>query len=291
LYELVCEGSTVAAAGLVVGCSRQTASKWVARGRRGEGFADRSSRPHRSPGRTPLELERVVLRARAELRLGPHPLGWLLGLAASTVHAILARHGQSRLGAREPREPVVRYEREQSGELLHLDIKPLGRIARPLAPGESRRQGRKGRAGWSYLFAAVDDHTRLAHAQLYPAESTVCAPAFLDACSRFYSEHGISIQAVLTDNGKCFKHSWNQGCHERQITPRRTRIRRPQTNGKVERFIRTLLEEWARTPYPTEQLRALALSRYLDFYNQQRPHRALKGLTPLQRARQQPPRD
>src|SRR5438034_2811264 len=132
LVALVGAGTTITAAALVVGCSRQTASKWVARSRRGEGLCDRSSRPRRSPRRTPEALEQAVLRARAELRLGPHPLGWALGLAASTVHAILRRNGCSRLQPRPDRSKIVRYERERPGELLHVDVKKLGRI---IAPG------------------------------------------------------------------------------------------------------------------------------------------------------------
>jgi len=131
LVALVFAGATITAAALVVGCSRQTASKWIGRARRGEGLADRSSRPRSSPRRTPAAVEQAVLHARAELRLGPHQLGWALGLAASTVHAILRRHGRSRLRPRLPREAVVRYERERPGELLHVDVKKLGRIVRP----------------------------------------------------------------------------------------------------------------------------------------------------------------
>jgi transposase-like protein len=129
LVALVAAGVTITAAALVVGCSRQTASKWVGRARRGEGLADRSSRPRRSPRRTPPAVEQAVLRARRELRVGPHPLGWALGLAASTVHAVLRRHGCSRLTPRMTREEIVRYERERAGELIHVDVKKLGRIA------------------------------------------------------------------------------------------------------------------------------------------------------------------
>jgi transposase len=131
LVELVASGTTIAAAAALVGCSRQTGSKWVGRARRGEGLEDRSSRPHRQPRRTPAGVEREVLRARRELRLGPHPLGWALGLAASTVHAILSRNGCSRLRERPDRGEIVRYERERPGELVHVDVKKLGRIVKP----------------------------------------------------------------------------------------------------------------------------------------------------------------
>ena len=148
LVALVVAGATITAAALVVGCSRQTASKWVGRARRGEGLDDRSSRPRRSPRRTPVPVEQAVLRAREQLQVGPHPLGWALGLAASTVHAILRRHGRSRLNPRV-RDPVVRYERERPGELVHVDVKKLGRIATPghRVTGDRRARRGSGRLG------------------------------------------------------------------------------------------------------------------------------------------------
>jgi transposase InsO family protein len=284
LVALVGAGATTAAA-LVVGCSRQTASKWVGRARRGEGLADRCSRPHRSPRRTPAAVEQLVLRARDELRLGPHPLGWALGLAASTVHAILKRNGCSRLRPRLDRSGIVRYERERPGELLHVDVKTLGRI---IAPGHrvtgDRSKRAKGKAGWLYLFAAIDDASRLGFARLYPDESADSALAFLAACERFYREHGIRIERVLTDNGTYFKRRWADGCDRRAIAVRKTRPYRPQTNGKAERFIRTLLEVCAYAyPYRHEDERTAALAPALDSYDRFRRHRALGGLTPLQR--------
>jgi transposase InsO family protein len=285
LVALVFAGTTITAAALVVGCSRQTASKWVGRARRGEGLADRSSRPRRSPRRTPPAVERAVVRARAELRLGPHPLGWALGLAASTVHAILRRHGCSRLPPRLPSEAVVRYERERPGELLHVDVKKLGRIIRPghRVTGD-RSQRARGRAGWLYLFAAIDDASRLGFACLYSDETADSALSFLAACERFYGEHGVQIERVLTDNGSCFKRRWAEACARSGIAVRKTRPYRPQTNGKVERFIRTLLELWAYAyPYQHERERAAALAPALESYNRFRRHRALGGLTPLQR--------
>jgi transposase InsO family protein len=284
LVALVVAGTTITAAALVVGCSRQTASKWVGRARRGEGLADRSSRPRRSPRRTAPAVEEAVLRARRELRLGPHPLGWALGLAASTVYAILVRHGCSRLDQPE-RTVVVRYERQRAGELVHIDVKKLGRILRPghRVTGD-RTTSAHGKAGWLYLFAAIDDASRLGFARLYPSETADSALSFLEDCERFYAAHGIAIERVLTDNGKCFKRRWQEGCTERAITAKRTRPYRPQTNGKVERFIRTLLESWAYArPYTHERERAAALQPALDTYNHLRRHRALDGLTPFQR--------
>jgi transposase InsO family protein len=276
---------TIAAAAALVGCSRQTGSKWVNRDRRGEGLEDRSSRPRRSPRRVSESVEQAVLRARQELQAGPHVIGWATGIAASTVHAVLRRHGVSKLKPRQPRGEIVRYERERPGELLHVDVKKLGRI---VVPGHritgNRRQRAMGRAGWQYLFVAIDDATRLGFARIYPDESADSALAFLGACDRFYGRHGIPIERVLTDNGTCFKRRWQAACNKRGIGVRKTRPYRPQTNGKAERFIRTLLERWAYAySYDTEAERATALPDALDSYNHYRPHRALGGQTPLQR--------
>ena len=285
LVVLVGSGMTIAAAAAIVGCSRQTGSKWVNRHRRGEGLEDRSSRPHRSPRRADEQIEQAVLRARAELQAGPHVIGWATGVAASTVHAILRRHGVSKLKPRPPREAIIRYERERPGELVHVDIKKLGRIIRPghRVTGDRSKRA-KGLAGWQHLFVAIDDATRLAFARIYPDETADSAIAFLTACDRFYRRHGIQIERVLTDNGTCFKRRWHDACSERGIAVRKTRPYRPQTNGKAERLIRTLLERWAYAyTYTTEAERAQALPDALDSYNRYRPHRALAGQTPLQR--------
>jgi transposase InsO family protein len=288
--DLVCAGVTITAAALVVGCSRQTASKWVNRRRRGESLRDRSSRPQRSPRRTPTSVEQAILRAREELREGPHVIGWALGIAASTVHAVLRRHGRSRLVSRQPREDIVRYERSAAGELVHVDCKKLGRILRPghRVTGDRRGQA-KGRAGWQYLFVAIDDHSRLGFAAVHGDETAASSTAFLVELVRFYQAHGITVERVLTDNGACFKRRWAEACAAHGIAIKKTRAYRPQTNGKAERFIRTLLERWAYSyPYKNESERLQALPPVLDFYNRFRPHRALRGLTPLQRVNNLP---
>jgi transposase InsO family protein len=288
--DLVAAGLTITAAAVVVGCSRQTASKWVNRRRRGESLRDRSSRPHRSPSRTPATVERAILRAREELREGPHVIGWALGIAASTVHAVLRRHGRSRLSTRPAQAEVVRYERSRPGELVHVDCKKLGRIVQPghRVTGDRSRRAR-GAAGWQHLYVAIDDHSRLGFATIYPDERADSAVAFLDELVRFYRGHGIVIERVLTDNGTCFKRQWAQACAEHRIAVRKTRAYRPQTNGKAERFIRTLLERWAYAyPYQHESARLAALPAALDFYNRFRPHRALRGLAPLQRVNNLP---
>ena len=285
LVLLVGSGTTITAAAAVVGCSRQTGSKWVNRARGGEGLGDRSSRPHRSPRRVPPAVEEAVLRARRELAAGPHVIGWATGVAASTVHAILRRNACSQLKPRLARGEVVRYERQRPGELVHIDCKKLGRIIQPghRVTGDRSKRA-KGRAGWQHLFVALDDATRLGFAQLYPDETAASAIAFLTASERFYASHGIQIERVLTDNGTCFKRRWQDACHHRTIGARKTRPFRPQTNGKAERFIRTLLERWAyNQTHHHEQHRANALPDAINSYNRHRRHRALGGQTPLQR--------
>jgi transposase InsO family protein len=284
--DLVAGGVTVTAASVRVGCSRQTASKWVNRHRRGEPLADRSSRPCRSPRRTPDTLEQAILRTREELRAGPHVIGWAVGAAASTVHAVLRRHGRSRLVAKARHEAAVRYERERPGELVHVDIKKLGKIALPghRVTGDRSRRGPRSKTGWTYLFVAIDDATRLGFAALYPDETADSAIRFLNELTCFYASHAITVERVLTDNGSCFKRRWHDACAQLNIATRKTRPYRPQTNGKAERFIRTLLERWAYAySYQHESQRAAALPAAIDSSNRFRPHRALAGLTPLQR--------
>jgi transposase InsO family protein len=212
-------------------------------------------------------------------------IGWAVGVAASTVHAVLRRHGRSRLVSKAPREKIVRYERERPGELVHVDIKKLGRITRPGHRVTGDRSTRaKGKAGWQYLYVAIDDHTRLGYAAIHPDETSDSAIAFLGQLVGFYAGHGIRLERVLTDNGTCFKRRWADACDAHGITVKKTRAYRPQTNGKAERFIRTLLERWAYAyAYEHESQRLAALGPALDFYNRFRPHRALAGLTPLQR--------
>jgi len=287
--DLVGTGFTITAAALLVGCSRQTASKWVNRRRRGESLRDRSSRPRRSPRRTPAAVEQTILRARQELREGPHVIGWALGLAASTVHAVLRRHGRSRLRERPTRADVVRYERSAPGELVHVDIKKLSRIVRPGHRVTGDRSRRSEGAGWQYLYVAIDDHSRLGFAAVHPDETADSAIAFLDELLAFYRSHGIVVERVLSDNGTCFKRRWAEACAVHEIAVRKTRPYRPQTNGKAERFIRTLLERWAYAySYEHESERLAALAPALDFYNRFRPHRALGGLAPLQRVNNLP---
>jgi transposase InsO family protein len=235
-------------------------------------------------------VEETILLVRELLREGPHIIAGVLGLAASTVHAVLRRHGRSRLVSRPRPEEVIRYEHACPGDLIHVDIKKLGRI---LHPGHrvtgDRSKRAKGKAGWQYLFVAIDDCSRLGFAAVYPDETADSATAFLDELVRFYSAHGITVERVLTDNGSCFKRRWADHCNGHGIAVKKTRPYRPQTNGKAERFIRTMLERWAYAySYVNESERLAALAPALDFYNRFRPHRALKGSTPLQRVNNLP---
>ncbi len=217
--------------------------------------------PHRSPRRVSAVVEQAVLRARSELREGPHVIGWATGVPASTVHAILRRHGCSRLAPRPAREEIIRYQRDRPGELVHIDAKKLGRIIRPghRVTGD-RRQRAKGKAGWQHLFVAVDDATRLAYAELYPDETNASAISFLAAAQRFYQEHGITIERILTDNGTCFKRRWQDDTRRSRHDGRERQSRRPPAQP-------------TRRPRTPTYNTALALPHQRSHPNRNRPHR------------------
>jgi transposase InsO family protein len=272
-----------------LGVSRATAYKWLARYRQhGQaGLADRSSRPHRCPHALPAAQVGRVLAARRRYRQGPHRLAWRLGMARSTVYGVLARHGMSRLAHTDRASGVVvRYQRQHPGELVHLDVKKLGRIP---DGGGHRAHGRadaaRGRGvGYEYLHSAVDDRSRVAFSQILPDEGAATSALFLVEAASFFADHGVHIQRVLTDNAKAYAESvlFAEVAAGLGIRLRRTRRYRPQTNGKVERFHRTLLEEWAYARlYRSNAERRRAFTRWLRFYNHRRPHTSLDGLTPM----------
>jgi len=282
---MLCEsGAKIAAAAREVGCSRQTGSKWVGRYRNGEGLEDRSSRPRSCPWRTPERDERRVLALRAEcLRqkrpFGPHPVGWELGIPPSTCAAIFRRYAAPQPAAVKP----LRYEYEELGGLVHVDIKKLRRFEAPGHALTGDRSRRSYNQRWEFVFVAVDSRSRLGFTMILPDEKTRSARRFLCQLLRFYAAQGISVKRVLTDNGACFKSRFSRACARLGIKHKRTRPYRPQTNGKAERFIKTLLGEWAYAhEYQTSMERNACLLDYLDYYNQRRRHRSLKGLTPLQ---------
>jgi len=293
LVQRIADGWPVSRAARAAGISRQTGSKWWNRYRRegAGGLVDRRSVVRRQARAHPAELGERLCRLRREQRVGPHRLAWQTGLARSTVYALLRRHGLGRLDRLEPRPPVIRYERAAPGELLHLDTKQLGRI-RPGGglPKPQRTAGyaagRKRAIGWDRVHVAVDDHSRIAYVEELADEAPATTAAFLERAVAFYAGHGISIQRVLSDNGGCYRSRLFAAAAERLgIGLRKTRPYRPQTNGKAERFIRTLLSEWAYAGafHDTAQ-RVASLPAFVDYYNRSRPHWSLNGQPPMSRA-------
>ncbi|MGW2515421.1 IS481 family transposase [Streptomyces scopuliridis] len=272
--------------------SPTTAQRWATRYRElGEaGMTDRSSRPHHSPHRTPTRTERRIIKVRVLRRWGPARIGYLLGLNPATVHRVLTRYRLARLAHldRATGRVIRRYERSAPGDLVHVDIKKLGNI--PDGGGHKvlgRAAGRRNRAGagMSFLHNAVDDHSRLAYSEILTDEKKETAVAFWQRAHDFFTAAGITVQRVLTDNGSCYKsHLWRDSLAGQGISHKRTRPYRPQTNGKVERFNRTLLDEWAYAKtYRTETERREAYPAWLHTYNHHRGHTALKGQPPASR--------
>jgi len=259
-------------------------------------MVDRSSRPHRSPRRTPTRVERRIIKVRITRRWGPARIAYLLGMHPSTVHRVLVRYRVARLYwlDRATGRVVRRYERTAAGELVHVDIKKLGKIpdgggwrvlGRALG-GQHRHRHSPGSSpaiGYHFLHTAIDDHSRLAYCELLPNELGATAAAFWTRAQAWFADQGITIAGVLTDNGACYRsHQFRTSLG--QITHKRTRPYRPQTNGKVERFNRTLLEEWAYArPYRSDSERSQELHTWLHHYNHHRGHTALGGQPPASR--------
>jgi transposase InsO family protein len=283
------------------GVSRQTAYRWVRRyAAHGEaGLLDRPSRPHTSPRRTPAEREAQILALRAASRRGPVWLAVQLGAHPSTIGRVLRRHQVPLLRDLDPvtgaqlrarRASPHRYERARPGELLHLDVKKLGRI--PQGGGwrlHGRAAGERVRApgiGYDYVHVAVDDHTRLAYAEVLDDERGTSCAGFLTRAGAFFAAHGVAIQRVLTDNAFAYRHSqaFAAALATLDASPRFIRPHCPWTNGKAERFIRTLTSEWAyQQPWLSNNERTAALAGWLQDYNTQRPHTALGGRPPISR--------
>jgi transposase InsO family protein len=300
--RVVQEGRPVAHVVKELGCSRATGYKWLARWRaEGEaGLRDRPSIARRLPHKTPAEVEQRVCRMRAERKLGPRRLGPLLGLPASTVHAILTRHGLHRLAwlDRPTGQPVRRYERARPGELVHVDVKKLGRLRDGggwRVHGRGCWQDHRARAeqaagqrvGFDYVHCAVDDHTRLAYAEIHPNEKATTCAGFLHRAAAWFAQVGIDrIERVMTDNAWAYRRgrAWHQALTDLDAQARFTKRYRPQTNGKAERFNRTLLDEWAYAqPFNTNTERAQALPTWLHTYNYHRSHTSLGGQPPISR--------
>ena len=289
IVQLVLDGRSPQAAAVACGARRATGYRLWHRYREGGWAAlrDRRPVPKRQPRRLSVRAEQEILAARAYAHAGPVIVGGLLGRPASTVWKVLRRYGLSRL-PRAPKEPVRRYERSRPGELVHVDIKRLGRFWTVGKAIFGDRLTRSRRAGWQYLHLAIDDHSRLAYGELLPSESPAECVAFLRRATAWYAGHGVSIERVLSDNGNGYRsHLWAAACAELGIQRRYTRPRRPQTNGKAEALVKTLLREWAyRFAYPTSAHRAKALSGYLRWYNRHRPHGSLGGKPPISRVSQ-----
>ena len=254
------------------------------------GLKDRSSRPHRSPNRTPRAQRRRVVRLRRKCRWGADHIGHELGLAASTVHAILRAEGLGRLDSGDraiDREPVCRYQRDRPGELVHVDIKKIAAIPagggwKMHGRGNDRSKGHSG-AGYRFIHSAVDDRTRVIYSEIHDDEQAVTAVGFWERAVEWFANLGVRVERVLTDNGSCYKSRlWHDTCARLDVMVKKTRPRRPQTNGKVERFHRILLEEWAYIrDWTSEGRRAHGYKRFIHFYNHHRSHGALDWATPM----------
>jgi transposase InsO family protein len=285
--------------------SWRTATKWARRYREDgpAGMQDRSSRPHRQPNRTPAPLARKIVHLRRTHRLGPVPIADQLGLAASTVHAVLVRCRLNRLGHldRVTGEPVRRYEHPAPGDLLHVDVKKLGNVPdgggwrylgraqgnrnRAATPGKPRSRHRGPLIGTAFVHTVLDDHSRVAYAEIHDDETAATATAVLRRAVAWFADRGVTVHRVLSDNGSAYKsHRWADTCTELGITVKKTRPRRPQTNGKIERFHRTLADGWAFAKfYSSENARRAALPAFLHDYNHHRPHTAIGKAAPITR--------
>ncbi|MFC8271743.1 IS481 family transposase [Streptomyces sp. NPDC057271] len=294
LVDRVCSGRPVAHVAAEMGISWATAHKWIRRWRtEGEpGLHDRSSRPRTTPHRTASDIEAQVCRLRTDRKLGPARIGPILGLPASTVHRVLTRHRLNRLAWLDRPTGVVirRYERDRPGELIHVDVKKLGRI--PDGGGHKVLGRQAGRAtrngmGFDYVHSAVDDHTRLAYSEIHRDEKVATCAGFLARAAAVFHSQGITrIERVLTDNAWAYRKglAWKNVLADLGATGKLTRAYRPQTNGKVERFNRTLLDEWAYLrPYTSNDERTEALADFLHTYNHHRCHTALDGHPPISR--------
>lgn len=280
---------SVSEAAEAAGISQRSAYKWLARYRSegATGLLDRSSRPQRSPFQIPSDWRDLILKLRRSRKTGPE-IADKLGIPRSTVARILRRAGLHRLKLLEPREPVIRYERKRPGELIHLDIKKLARIAGRIGHRiHGDRSTRVSGAGWEFAHVAIDDHSRLAYVEVLANEKGVTATGFFERALAFFRRHGIRVERVLTDNGACYRsHAFLLACAKHEIRAIKTRPYRPQTNGKAERFIQTLIREWAYVrPYKDSKLRTKALKPWLRYYNRQRPHGSLCRRPPISRVR------
>ena len=265
-----------------LGVSVRTVAKWLARDR--ATLTDRSSRPHRQPRRVPASLEGAIVALR-RTRATAWQISAALGMPRSTVTRVLARAGLNGVALIEPPAPVQRYEWPHVGDLLHVDLKRLGRIVGigHRIHGDRRRRGRK--VGYEFLHVAIDDATRLTYAEVLAGDDALACATFLRRTLTWFRRRGVRIRRLLTDNAMAYRaRAFCSVCRTWAVRQRYTRPYRPQTNGKAERFIQTLLREWAyRLPYRSSARRTAALGPYLRFYNHRRPHASLGRRSPWRR--------
>ena len=283
------EGWPVAVAAESMGVSRETAYRWLRRWRSegAAGLEDRASRPRRSPNRTPLEVEDRICTLRTQHRWGPHRIAFALGMPRSTVERVLRRCGLSRLDAIDPptRRVVRRYERDNPGELVHIDVKKLGRIPngggwRAHGRGDPLTRRALGKLGYDFLHVAVDDHSRVVYVESLNDEKGDTCAGFLARAVAWFADHDVTVERVMTDNARNYRTSrvFQQALADAGIRHLLTRPYRPQTNGKAERFNQTLLNEWAYDQlYPSNQQRLDSLPTWLHDYNWHRLHTEVDG--------------
>jgi transposase InsO family protein len=268
------------------GVSAVTARKWLGRylADGSAGLLDKSSRPEKSPRAIEPHVALVIVELRRKLYLQAHIASYM-GVSKATVSRVLKRAGLSRLSDLRPCEPVQRYERDSPGELLHIDIKKLGRFDKVGHRITGDRTQRARNIGWEHVFVAVDDHSRMAFTQVHPDENKQSASAFLRSAVGYFERLGVPIQRVLTDNGKSFRSGlFAATCLELGISQKFTRAYRPQTNGKAERFIQSALREWAYGhAYANSDQRRDALPAWNHFYNWHRPHHGIDLKPPISR--------
>jgi len=286
VQDIVLRGRTPCAVAAAHGVSAPTARKWLGRflAHGQAGLADRPSRPRISP-RAIAESKALAIVELRRKRLTQARIAGALGVSGSTVSRVLARAGLSHLSDLDPAEPVVRYEHELPGDLLHIDTKKLGRIVRPSHRVTGNRRDSVDGVGWEFLFVAVDDHARIGFTDMYPDERRASAAQFLRNAVAYYKSLGVTVRRVLTDNGSAFRsRQFNCACTELGIVHKYTRAYRPQTNGKAERFIQSALREWAYGfAYANSAQRTKALDLWNHHYNWHRPHQGIGGVAPMSR--------
>jgi transposase InsO family protein len=277
--QVIDHGGTYAQVAARFCTSAQTVGKWVRRYRADgdAGLQDRSSRPRRLRAGTPVQIVTEIERLRRERQVG-RTIAGSVAVSKATVHRILRRLALAQLSALDPKPPVVRYEYTEAGGRLHLDMKKLGKFREP---GHRVRAGYattgKGKQGWDVVHVAIDDYSRVTYVEILADETKASAVAFLGRAVTWFSTQEVTIQRLLTDNGAAYRSGdFRDACATHDLKHKRTRPYRPQTNGKAERMIQTLLREWAYVmPYQTSDERTAALPGFLEFYNRQRPHGAL----------------